>query len=183
MIRLVLIYCGALGLVLLTAAGCGRERGNLPIDPRLNANQVAPSPTPFPTNSPGPTPTPTPGPNVTFQLPPPPHYGYPNFTPFVSGTTAYNGAVDANRCRTYGDQLNVAQGTERLAWARRCYPGWGQWWQVAMSLTPNLYPTFGRVSETNQPYNPLNYLAPTTSTASCNMPEGYLLVGLCTPQN
>jgi len=183
-IRLVFIYASALGLLILSVTGCGRDRSqqvareatNISTTPTATYTPVA-----YATPGPSPTPTPTPAPPVNFALPQLPPLPYSDFTPIfsVSTTGAYNGQVDANWCGRYGENLNVTQAAARLAWAKRCYPGWNQWYQIAESVTTGVYPSFGRLNESNLPYNPLNYFGPKADPNSCNLPEGYLLVALC----
>ncbi len=188
MIRLVLIYATALGL-LISLSGCGLDRSQIQsrsLTDGDNSRGAQASPTPWPTFSPNPTvtvtPTPTPLPNVSFNTPTLPALPYSDFHPILStGDTAYNGTVQTNFCKTYGDPLDATKSAGRLAWAKHCFPVWNQWYQVSASVTTGLYPSFGRVGEDGKPFNNLNFIAPTSAIGACALPEGYMLVALCAP--
>jgi len=170
-----------LGILILGLTGCGRER--LPLS--STARQTTPTPTPsaYAYNpTPTPTPSPTPNPYVTFTLPSLPSLPGTTFSPILSASsTAYAGAVNADWCKTWGDPLTAAQGLQRLAWAKKAYGEWNQWYAIADSVATKLYPSFGRVGEDNKPYNPLTYKAPVVENGARNLPEGYMLVALCAP--
>lgn len=173
---------------LVVLAGCGRDR---PVSSGVKKTASIPTTNTFQnsatyTNNPQ-TYLPS---NVTFNAPIPPPFPGSNYTPFISTSTTgvYNGQ-DGDRCRAYGDSLNRARQAGRLNWAKRCYPQWMNWYDIAASTADRqrnpmpLYVTFGRVGENGQPSNPHNYIAPTDANAACNLPEGYILVGLCAPTN
>ena len=109
------------------------------------------------------------------------------YVPFLSISAAAWGSVAADRCQSYGDSLNAAQGPERLAWAKRCTPEFQEWLDVATNMrspapaNKPLYPTYGRILDNNEPVNILNYKAPITESAACDLPVGYVLVGVCSP--
>lgn len=185
MIRLLANYSLLILVAGAALVGCGRERvatngrsaANVQVTP--TPNPYAYSPTPTPTAMPTPTPTPV---VVNFSLPSLPTLPGTTFAPILSASsTAYAGQVNADWCKTWGDPLTAAQALQRLAWAKKSYGEWNQWYMIADSVATKLYPSFGRVNEQNKPYNPLNYKAPVVENGPRNLPEGYMLVALCAP--